>query len=497
MSEVTFIRAWPRDPATGAEVAVRIAGGGAYLPYRLGADDYRAGVVNRPRFTAALSFGDTGWSGGTVPATAAIGFAPSDAALRDQLASYFWRGARIEIDSGDETTTPPRVLTGSVADITLADGQFQLTVADSSKSYDRAALGANFAGTGGLEGYAGASGRAKRRSWGRVRNVEGRLIDSANNIYEFSDPAYPLQAITALRDKGRDGTTTTVAWAGSAAATLAALIASAPVAGGGCVAPSIACAKWWTQPAGPLTADLQGEIGTGYVNTVAAIVDRLVTLAGGGGVSNLTVAVGWRGAEAGIHVEETSETWSSIIDRLLLGASLVWSAGPTGTVTLSQWAFGTPAASLNAIFIAREGSLPPTRNRTLTYRRNHRVHNDGEISAALDGQIIAGNANRVPFSQYEAGTTGSLKYDPSNICAALLAATDSGTGRRLINVGGTATLAGQFIAIGTFDAALPARAAWHRLGASELSGRPWLWRRDRRPLALCALLGRGGCDHRA
>ena len=90
-----------------------------------------------------------------------------------------------------------------------------------------------------------------------------RLIDAANSIYEFGDPAFGFSAWSALRDKGREGTFTTLAWQGSIAATLAALQAAVAERGGGVVAPSIACAKWWTQPSGPLTADFIGSAGSG------------------------------------------------------------------------------------------------------------------------------------------------------------------------------------------------------------------------------------------
>lgn len=384
-----FLRAWPRD-AAGGEVALRLAGGGAASAFVHAGEHYRAGLVGRPTFSAALSFGDNGWSGGTIPASAALGFAPSDTALRDQLLSLSWRGARLEIDAGDDGSVPVRLLTGTVADMVYKDGQFTISVADLSKGYDKKIVGAAFAGTGGIEGFAGAAGRIKRRSWGQVFNVEGRLLDAVNNIYEFGDPAYPLQGMTALRDKGREGATTTVAWAGSIAATLAALQASVPAQGGGVVAPSIACAKWWTQPSGPLTADLLGEIGAGYIETAPAIASRLVTLAGGTVITNLAAAVGWRGGAAGLHVDGESETWSSAIDRLLLGVSLLWVLGPAGAVEIRQWSFSDPAEGLQALFIERERSIPPTSSRSVGYKANNRVHSEAEISAALLTSDITG-----------------------------------------------------------------------------------------------------------
>lgn len=414
MTGIVFIRAWPRDPATGEEVAIRLAGGGSRRSFRIGADHYRAGVTALPLFSAELAFGEQGWTGGTVPTTAVLGFAPSTVAVADQIATLCWPGARIEIDSGDEFS-PARVLTGAVADLAGRDGVSSITVADLSKAYDRKILGTPFAGTGGLEGYAEAEGRSKRRSWGQVYNVEGRLLDPANNIFEFGDPSYPLQGWTALRDKGRDGEFAVVAWQGTAAATLAALIASVPVRVGGVVAPSIACAKWWTDPAGPLTADILGEIGTSYVENAPAIASRLVELAGGAPVSNLASAIGWRPAAAGIHVESENETWSAAIDRLLLGVSLLWVARADGSVAFRRWSFEEPVEALKGIFIERERTLPPTRTRTLTYRINHRVHSAAEISAALLEGEAASPTIRSPALPPADAEIGTLYIDGDNV----------------------------------------------------------------------------------
>lgn len=384
MTVISFLRAWPRNPATGAEVAVLLAGGGTTRPFTYDGAAYRAGIDGRLLLQASLAFDETGWSGGTTPTSGALAYVPGDVALRDSILALDWRSARVEVDAGDESVAVlPRILTGEIANLGWSEGRFVLTFADRSRAFDKKVMGSPFAGTGGIEGHSSATGRPKRRSWGVVRNVEGRLLDPANNIWEFGDPAQRLQDITTLRDKGRAGTIATVAWQGSIAATLTALQASTPVQGGGVVAPSIACAKWWTTPAGPLTADIQGEIGAGYINTVPAIASRLVELAGGTAITNLATAAGWRPDVAGLHVDDPNETWAAAIDRVTLGASLLWVAQPSGSVVLRQWAFTAPVATLKAQFISRDSVLPPTKTRTLVHQRNHRVHGDGEISAVL------------------------------------------------------------------------------------------------------------------
>lgn len=388
MSEIAFIELRPRLTSTGAETIVRLAGGGSDTPYVHGGNHYRAGIVEMPRFRAAFGFDDAGWTGGTVPVTGAVGFKPGDAALTTEIAAHYWRDAPVIIDAGEETAALARRLTGSVANIASSDGQLAFTLVDPSKLVDKPLLGAGFAGTGGIEGPVEAAGRAKRRSWGRVFNVEGRLIDKANNVYEFGDPARPIQGIDVLRDKGRSGAISVLGWQGSIAATFAALQAASAPSGGGVVAPTIACAKWWTDPAGPLTADLRGETPGDYAETAVGIAAKLLSAIGGPTIADQAAADALRPAVCGVHVESASETVAQLLDQLLLGVSLYWVLQPDGTVRIGEWAWGAPVADLQATFISRERQLPPIKSRTVTYKTNRRVHQASEISAAL---ILSGD----------------------------------------------------------------------------------------------------------
>lgn len=388
MTEICFIEARPRVVATGTETVVRLAGGGAFSEYYRGGQHYRAGIATMPRFAGGLGYDDNGWNGATLPTSGALEFAPSDNALITELLAHYWRDAAITIDAGEETTALARRLTGAVAAVVAGDGKLTISFQDPGKLVDKPILGTGFAGTGGIEGPNEATGRAKRRSIGRVFNVEGRLVDKANNIFEFGDPAFPLQAIVELRDKGRAGATTTIAWQGTIAATFAALQAAAAPQGGGVVAPSIACAKWWTDPAGPLTADLLGENTGGYVENAVAIAARLLVAVGGPAIANQAAAEALRTAAHGIHIDNPAETVAQAIDRLLLGSSLYWILQPAGTVRIGEWAWGAPVASFQAVFIGRERELPPIKSRKVGYKANRRPHGAGEISAALGRMFV-------------------------------------------------------------------------------------------------------------
>ncbi|SCW56284.1 hypothetical protein SAMN02927924_01376 [Sphingobium faniae] len=393
MSVVVRIRAWPRVAATGAPVALFLAGGGNDAPYHDGANHYQAGVVADPRFEASLSFTDESWAARAIPQASAIGWMPDNPARLDGMAAYYWRDAAIEIDRIKDGVVTRR-LTGTIAEATVAEGRLVITCADLSQRLDKAIATATFAGTGGIEGGDFAIGRVKRRNFGLVWNIEGRLLDKANNIYEFGDPAFALQGCTALRDKGRAGTLAILGWQGSMAATFAALQASVPVRGGGVFAPSIACAKWWTQPSGPLTADLKGE-AAGYSENVVGVAAQLLDRANGPAIANQAAAQAFRTGPAGLHIGDANESMAAALDRLLQKVTLIWTLQPTGEVVIREWTFTGPVESLNAIFIGRERTLQPVHTRKVGYRKNEREHGDGEISiAVLAGDVV-----------YEDGTT--------------------------------------------------------------------------------------------
>lgn len=399
---VQWVELRPRDPATGGLVTLRYAGGARERSYYR--DDngqhYKAGLVAAPRFAARIGFGRDGFTGQTIPQASRIQIAPAEADVFDSLAGYFWKDAEITIDAGPETaSTFARLFTGTVAGDSIADGVFTFTIADLSTRLDKPFCTARFAGNGGIEGGEEAEGRTKRRSIGRVFNVEGRLLDAANSIFEFGDPAFTLTSWSALRDKGRGGPFSVLPWQGSIAATFAALQASAPVQGGGVVAPSIACAKWWTEPSGPLTADFVGTSGTGGSLAAAALIDGIAASFSGPRVDELAAAVALRPAVAGIHVADETTTGAQMIDRLALGSSLIWVAAPEGVIRLRAWAFHNGGAPvLHGQFIGRERAYAPHYRRRVGFQANNRRHSDSEIAESIrtsNGVLLDDISDRV------------------------------------------------------------------------------------------------------
>jgi len=450
MTQTVLIQAFPADPATGAPVPVRLAGGGSRAYSQFGFGDWRAGVATLPRFTAEVGFDANGWNGNAIPQVAGTRFNSADQQLTADLAGLYWKDARITITTGDDDTGAyGTAFVGSVGSVSIESGVLSFALGDLSVDLNKPLLSATFAGTGGLEGPVDISGRVKRRSWGRVFSVEGFILDKANNIYEFGDPAFPLAGFVRIKDKGREGPSVVLDWQGSIAATFAALQVAVAPAGGGVVAPSIACAKWWTDASGPLTADLFGEVGAAYVETVPQIVERVAaTIANPVPVDEVVGFTAQRPEFAGVHVDSSSETVAQVLDRLCLGVSLIWIMSPTGSIRFRQWRWavaGTPKTwkpgeavastwqnlvAINSrwqslvtvqVFrsigqITRREVFTPIKSRKLGYQRNYRIHTDAEISAAIqatdvlypDGDTVAAYKPATPGADNTATSATGL-----------------------------------------------------------------------------------------
>lgn len=389
LSKVILIEATPRRAADGVGETVRLAGGGGQFPYYYAGQHYRAGVVQLPTIVTAITFEGGDFGDGGVPQAAELQWAPSRKADLAAIANYFWIDAPITVRIGDENaagTLPAITISGKVLSATVDGGVVKLQLSDPAADLKKPLLTARFGGTGGVDGPAEWDGRIKGRVWGRVWNLEGDLIDRANNIYCWADPARPLQSFDALRDKGAPAAAINVlAWQGSVAATFAALQAAAAPQGSGVACPSIACVKWWTQPAGALTADLKGEIGAGYVETTAQIVQRIVQAGPNTPFAAGTIAAAQaaRPAPVGWVANDDSTGVASMIEELLGNSSMLWLLNASGEIVLREWAWGASAASATSQSVKRTSVFAPVGTRKLGFKRNETQMARGDLAAIV------------------------------------------------------------------------------------------------------------------
>ncbi len=385
---VILIEAHPRRPADGATVPVRLAGGGWRKPFHYFGQHWRAGIVGLPATSSSLDFDGTQAGGGGVAPVSEVRFAGADRATMAELAALYWTDAAVTMWVGPEGDVPPPVdLTGLVVASSVEDGRLRLAFADRAAGLKRPVLVDRFAGTGGIEGPAEWAGEIRTRAWGRCFNLRGRLIHQPANIWCFGDPARSWDAFVELRDRGiaaRPADLRLLEWQGSVQATFAALVAAAAPAGGGVVAPSIACVKWWTRPAGDLYADIRGENAGGYVETAPQIAERIVA-----GRSLLAFAPGEiaaattaRPAAFGWRIASDGATIAGELSEVLADVSLSWTVR-SGAIELRRWDWTAPVRHARSHRVSRRETGRPVATRKLGYRRNAAPMARGDLAAAI------------------------------------------------------------------------------------------------------------------
>lgn len=381
--------AQPRRVSDGAVQTVRLAGGGTLGYKNFGTTDWWAGLDRPPAIAQKLGFSGNGFGEGAVVQASELRWR-GPIARQSVLGTYYWGDASFTLYKGADGAADgalTTVLTGNIADgRPVGRGEFLLQLLDPTLVLAKPILTNSFAGTGGIEGPAELKGQPKWRAWGKCRNVTLRSLNPATNIWVATDPSFPIQAFDQVYDRGNAASSlTVVAWAGSIAATLAALEAAAAPDGGAAVAPSIACIKWWYANPGKLTADLRGEIGTGYVDRPADIAAALSAAVSGPAVdaTMLTAARAARNGEAGWLVQDTNATAADQIEELLSGVSLWWALSGAGVIEMGEWAWGSPVASIKAASIERTNSFQPVSKVTMSYRSNNTVMARGDLAQVL------------------------------------------------------------------------------------------------------------------
>jgi len=382
VAPVILIEAQPRR-ADGVVETVRLGGGGGALPYIYAGQHYRAGIEALPTVIGSLTY-DGEIVGGGVTEAMTLSWAPAGHAGVNDLSRFFWPDTAIIVRFGPEGALPPVLSQGKVTDAASAEGKLSIAMADPAADVMKPLPAIYYAGTGDLEGPADWEKKIKRRVWGRIFNLEAEPIDKANNVYCLSDPTRPIQAITEVRESGAPVTTITLGWQGSAAATVAALRASAVPDGQAIICPSISCIKFWNQPAA-LHADLRGEVGAAYVETAAEIAERLVQALGGPAfaVGAVAAAKVLRPAPIGWLVDEETTTVAAMLDDMLAEVSLMWLLEPTGDIVLRPWAWGASVAAAVSQDVARKKSFAPVTTRKIGYRQNESVMARGDLAAIV------------------------------------------------------------------------------------------------------------------
>ncbi|MDE1917674.1 MAG: hypothetical protein KGJ57_18155 [Sphingomonadales bacterium] len=436
---IILVEVNPRRAADGVTETVRLAGNGCLYPYFYGGEHWRAGISKLPTLVTELSFQGDDFGTGGVPQAAEIEWGASTDADLAEMSAYMWIDAPITVRIGPENADgvlPDVVLTGKVLSALPEGSTLKITLSDPAADLKKPLITATYGGTGGLDGPADWAGKVKRRVWGRIWNLQGDCIDVANNIYCFADPLHKLLSFDALRDKGAAAAQIDFLDAQATAAdTFTALQNAVAPQGGGVACPSIACVKWWTAPAGTLTADLRGEIAGGYVETTAEIVARLVAAGPATPMADGTVAAATalRPAPVGWVASDESTTVAAMIEDLLGSSSLLWLLNAAGQIELHPWSWDNSVANARSLSVKRNSAYAPVGTRKLGFRRNETKMARGDLAGIVliedvafpDGQALSDALADAAKSADWANVTGDGKPE-DNATRGAPAGTDVG-----------------------------------------------------------------------
>ena len=392
---ISLLTITARNMQTGAPVTVRLAGGGVAGYRNFGSADWYAGIGRAPAIAERLGFDGEGFGAGAVVSAVSITWS-GPKARADLLQALYYQDAPFTLhvgpDGGADADMTLR-LAGRVTDVNGGRGSITFALADRSVDFDKPVITNSFAGTGGIEGDTEIKGAPKPRAWGRLFNVSFSSLLKADNIHVIADPAHPILAFDQVYDRGNAASALTViGWAGSVAATLAALIAAAAPAGGAAVAPSIACIKWWHANPGKLTADIRGTIGGGYGDRPVDIAARILETASAASFdgANLNQHRLDRNYESGWFVDQIGTTAAKEVQLFLSGISSWYSADADGVIRFGTYQWSASAADLSSASTEIIRSFKPVSKVMMGWRRNQTVMARGDIAEAVFAADVNG-----------------------------------------------------------------------------------------------------------
>ncbi len=198
--------------------------------------------------------------------------------------TYRWAGAAVSlyaIDSDGEQDAAGsfdvadldavRIFKGRVESFSREGSGLTLTSAVDMEPFEKDVLALTYAGTGDAEGGADLKGRLKPWIFGRALNVEPVLVNSVDNVVQFS--GYPIQGISALYERGASLGASIGNYA-----TYAELVAATIPAGRWATCHTLGMARLGAPPYGVITGDIDGDNGGGFVRTTGAIIQRIATV---------------------------------------------------------------------------------------------------------------------------------------------------------------------------------------------------------------------------
>lgn len=379
----------PLDPASGARVTLRACSSDDRAITALGGERWWPAIHEMPSLGIKLFDGD--FSSNVDPGGASFTVLIDKLARIDPDARlYRWGGAKVKLYSGEsgDAWPWPTAFEGLLERFEQQANRLKIQARVDTEPFEKPVLTLAYAGTGGAEGGADLKNKVKPWVLGRAANVEPLLIDATNSVFQFS--AYgPIEAVTALYERGSDFGASVGNFA-----SYAALVAAAIPRGrwGTCLAEGLV--RLGAPPFGVITGDVDGDKPGGvWIRNTGAIISRMATNAGvasslidSASLAALDLAVPYN-----INLVLTDQT--SVLDiarRLARPCNAQAGISWTGKLFVCRVAIGTPVITLDAQGRRRPGVLssvesdvsPPYWRIEMGAKRSWKVHSPDEIAFA-------------------------------------------------------------------------------------------------------------------
>lgn len=341
--------------------------------------------------------------------------------IEANVRKFLWAGAPVKMYAGVSGQAWPwtTVFDGLVDGFTAEKNTIKLQCKVNTEPFDADVLTLKYAGTGGAEGGTDLKDKVKPFLLGRCFNVEPVLINSVDNVFQFSGYG-AIQAINVLYERGSDfgpsmGNYTT--YANLVAATIP------PGQWATCLAQGMV--RLGAPAYGVITADVDGDNVGGWWRKTGEIIQRVASNSAVSGsliesasFTALDTALAGLSNQGRIGVYiDAQETVLDFASRLAAPCNAQVGVSLAGKLFVGRIAIGSPTITLDAqqrrlprVTSSVESSVqPPFSYLEMGYARSWRVQSNDEI-AGIDVLISA----RYPDPPPDVMLDGGIYVDATN-----------------------------------------------------------------------------------
>ena len=329
----------------------------------------------------------------------------------DDLSCYTWGGRDISICLGRKCYQQDEyveIFKGKFQGIQFNDNEITFNLRDNSEKFNNLNVQENkYDGSGDLNGNIDVENKPRPLCYGLCYNVSPVLIDASRQIYQVHDGE--IDSVLEVRDKGIPLTFSS---------NVTNILTATPSLGGYAVDLQNGYIRLGGQPAGQITMDVQGHVGSsGWINNTVDIITDLVSTRLG--QCNLTYpddfdtatfarVLAQHAYTIGIYID-SDRTIASILSEIMSSANGYWGFNRQGQleiglirpVDIDDTDFCLNECDIVNKSFGRLSSPSASWRRNVNYARNWTPQNENDLAFGISDQNreFALNQYRTVFSE--------------------------------------------------------------------------------------------------